>query len=282
MILRDVLTQAAQRLQAYTDSPVLDARVLLSHVTGQPASWLLAHLEAEVTPGQAAALDESLHRLELGEPLPYILGRWEFFGLNFEVTPDVLIPRPETELLVEKALAWLKAHPGRRRAVDVGTGSGCIAVALATHMPDLQLVATDVSPAALAVARRNIRKHGLENRVETECCDLLPLDTRPIDMIVANLPYIPTGDLRSLAVYGREPTLALDGGPDGLDIIRELMARAPDRLAPGGLMLLEIEASQGMLAVSLAYETFSHAAIHLYQDLSGRDRIVEITNHSRE
>ncbi len=281
MIVQHVLIEAARRLEVITDTPALDARVLLAHVTGQPAAWLAAHPEAEVTPGQAGAYEDALRRLELGDPLPYILGHWEFFGLDFEVTPDVLIPRPETELLVEKALAWLKAHPGRRRAVDVGTGSGCIAVSLAAHITDLQLVATDVSPAALAVARRNIHKHGLEARVKTECCDLLPLDTRPIDLIVANLPYIPTGTLHTLDVFGREPTLALDGGPDGLDIIRELMARAPGRLAPRGLMLLEIEASQGMPAVSLAYETFSHAAIHLYQDLSGRDRIVEIINHSK-
>ncbi|MEJ5223988.1 MAG: peptide chain release factor N(5)-glutamine methyltransferase [Anaerolineales bacterium] len=276
MNVQEALTLAARRLEAHTDTPALDARVLLAHVTGQSAAWLLAHPEAEVTPEHAQAYEDALHRLALGEPLPYILGHWEFFGLDFEVTPDVLIPRPETELLVEKALRWLKKHPTRRRAVDVGTGSGCIAVALAAHIPDLSIVATDISPAALDVARRNIHKHGLSERIQTECCDLLPLDTRPLDLIVANLPYIPTDTLRSLDVYGREPTLALDGGPDGLDIIRDLMARAPRRLAPGGLMLLELEASQGIQAVALAYDTFSSASIHLHKDLAGHDRLLEI------
>lgn len=279
MNVQNALTQAAARLQTHSDSPALDARTLLAHITGQSAAWLLTHPEAEISPAQVSAYADALHRLELGEPLPYILGHWEFFGLDFEVTPDVLIPRPETELLVEKALSWLRAHPAKRRAVDVGTGSGCIAVALAAHIPDLSIVATDISPAALEVARSNVRKHGLGGRIQTECCDLLPLDTRPIDLIVANLPYIPTETLHSLDVYGREPTLALDGGPDGLDIIRDLMARAPRRLAPGGLMLLELEASQGMQAVALAYDLFSSATIHLHKDLTGHDRLLEIITH---
>ncbi len=276
MNVQDALTQTTRRLANLTDTPALDARTLLAHICGQSPSWLAAHPEAEISPAQADALEDALHRLELGDPLPYILGHWEFFGLDFDITPDVLIPRPETELLVEKALHWLKANPTRRRAVDVGTGSGCIAIALAAHIPNLQVTATDISPPALEVARRNIRKHGLEARIAIECCDLLPLDTRPIDLIVANLPYIPTETLHGLAVYGREPTLALDGGPDGLDIIRDLMHRAPSRLAPGGLMLLEIEATQGMQAVALAYDTFSQATIRLYKDLSGHDRIVEV------
>ena len=117
-------------------------------------------------------------RLESGEPLPYVLGQWEFFGLEFEVTPDVLIPRPETELLVERAIAWLQAHPDRRHAADVGTGSGCIGIALAANIPDLQVMGSDISPEAVEMARRNAVKNGVEPRMEFLCCDLFPPEVR--------------------------------------------------------------------------------------------------------
>lgn len=187
-----------------------------------------------------------VQRLERGEPLPYVLGHWEFFGLDFDLTPEVLIPRPETELLVERAIPWLQSSSQRRSIADIGTGCGCIAVSIAKHISSGHILATDISSAALEVARRNANKHHVENQIEFIECDILPKsfsDERRFDLICANLPYIPTGKLRNLPIYGREPALALDGGDDGLDLFRRLLAIAPKRLAPGGRILLEIEAT---------------------------------------
>jgi len=264
------------RLARLSDSPALDAQVLLAHILDKPRAWVLAHPEAKLTSGQQAALGSAVRRLEGGEALPYVLGGWEFFGLEFILTPDVLIPRPETELLVEAALRWLRTHPDRRCAADIGTGSGCIAVSLAVNVPDLHMIATDISRTAVNVARRNAEKFDVTGRMDFFCCDLLPEDMQPLDLVAANLPYIPSKTLRRLRVHGREPVLALDGGADGLDIIRRLMAGAPCCLAPGGLLLVEIEASQGAKVLSLACDAFAEAEIHLRQDLSGRDRLVEV------
>jgi len=263
------------RLEKNSDTPGLDAQVLLARLLNRPRSWVLAHPEAPLTDRRSAALEEMVRRLEKGEPLPYVLGRWEFFGLEFELTPGVLIPRPETELLVETALAWLRRHKDYRHAVDIGTGSGCIGIALAVNLPDLRVSATDISPDAVKVARRNARRHGVEKRMETSCRDLFPGDGE-FDLVLANLPYIPTRTLKKLPVFGREPTLALDGGADGLDLIRRLLEQAPDRIAPGGLLLMEIEASEGSKVLSLAYDSFARADIHLHKDLSGRDRLLEV------
>lgn len=263
------------RLENNSDTPGLDAQVLLACVMGRPRSWVMAHPEASLTRSRITALEALVARLESGDPLPYVLGHWEFFGLEFEITPDVLIPRPETELLVECAIAWLRLHPARRRAADIGTGSGCIGIALAANIPNLQVMASDISPEAVEVARRNAVKYGVEPRMEFRCCDLLPQEAE-FDLIVANLPYIPTNTLHGLSIYGREPTVALDGGSDGLDLIRRLLAIAPDRLVPGGLLLMEIEASGGQAALSLACDIFTEAEIHLHKDLAGRERILEV------
>jgi len=270
------LDDLISRLQNRTDTPGLDAQVLLAHVLKEPRALVLAHPEALLTHRQAASLDELAARLEQGEPLPYVLGSWEFFGLQFTVTPDVLIPRPETELLVEKALDWLHRHPDCRQAADIGTGSGCIAVALAVNVPDLHILATDISCPAVEVARKNAKKHAVARRVECFCTDLLPADERTFNLVVANLPYIPTHTLQGLDVFGREPTLALDGGADGLDLIHRFLAQVPERIVPGGLVLMEIEASQGPQVLSLAYDVFSEAEIHLHKDTAGRDRLMEI------
>lgn len=278
----DYFISLSARLGGKSDTPNLDAQVLLAHMLGKPRAWVLAHPETTLTPKHGRALEKALRQLEDGVPLPYVLGRWEFFGLEFIVKPGVLIPRPETELLVETALHWLRAHPERRRVVDIGTGSGCIAIALAANVPDVHISATDISSDAIDVARRNAKKLGVDDRIEFFCCDLFPsrqtfnLQRSTYDLIVANLPYIPTETLRGLRVYGREPTLALDGGADGLDIIRRLLDLAPCHLAPGGLMLLEIEASQGPAVLSLAYDAFAEAEISQHHDLAGRDRLIRI------
>ena len=230
-------------------------------------------------PTTVSTLESLVQRLERGEPLPYVLGHWEFFGLDFDLTPDVLIPRPETELLVERAIPWLQSSSQRLSIADIGTGCGCIAVSIAAHIPSAHILATDISSAALEVARRNANKHHAENQIEFIECDILPKslsNESSFDLICANLPYIPTGKLRNLPIYGREPALALDGGDDGLDLFRRLLAIAPKRLAPGGRMLLEIEATRGPAALSLAYDAFEESEIHLYQDLAQQDRLLEI------
>ncbi len=275
-----VLKSLTAKLTDISDTPALDMQVLLAHVTGKPRTWLLAHPETVLTEPELAAVKEAITHLQQGIPLPYVLGHWEFFGLDFLVTPDTLIPRPETELLVERALHWLQAAPHRRSLADVGTGSGCIAISLAKHIPDLWAVATDLSLPALKVARKNAYYHEVQTRIDFLQCDLLPphsnyLATRNhFDLICANLPYIPSSTLHQLPIYGREPSLALDGGADGLDLIRRLLKIAPEWLAPGGAIFLEIEASQGAAVLSLAYDTFNQARIRLEKDLTGSDRLV--------
>lgn len=269
-----VLVQIRSRLERQSETAALDAQVLLAHLLGKPRAWVIAHPEMILTPTQSSDLEKALARLEQGEPLPYVLGHWEFYGLDFWVSPAVLIPRPETELLVERAIAWLRQQPQRRLAVDVGTGAGCIAVSLAAHLPGLHLLACDISLEALEVAQKNIHRHGLQQRVACLQTDLLPPASRRFDLICANLPYIPGGALPSLRVARWEPSLALDGGPDGLALARRLLRRAPAALASGGLALLEIEATQGAVALELARSAFAQADVTLIHDLAGHDRLI--------
>lgn len=259
-----------------------DAQLLLAHVIKHPRTWLLAHLDAPLSAPMLKAANQTFARLEAGEPLPYILGHWEFFGLDFDITSDVLIPRPETELMVEKAIKWLTASNERRTVADIGTGSGIIATSIAMQVPNVRVLATDISRAALKVAKRNAEKFHIHPYIDFLECDLLPQHMDPLptdrhfDLICANLPYIPTQIMRSLPIFGREPTLALDGGEDGLDLYRRLLDIAPDWLAPNGMILLELEATQGIKALSLATDIFSEASITLHQDFAGHDRLLEI------
>jgi release factor glutamine methyltransferase len=282
-----LLSDITSRLAPVSDTPALDASVLISHILNKPRTWVVAHPELTLTTEQGEKLDSALARLEGGEPLPYVLGHWEFFGLDFEVTPDVLIPRPETELLVEKALAWLKESPVRRpsstlRIADVGTGSGIIGVTIALEIPSARVLATDISPAALRVAQNNASKFNVADRINFVECDILLPHPKSLsmeehfDLLCANLPYIPSETLRGLPVYGREPSLALDGGADGLDLFRKLMRLASEWMAPNSLILLEIESTLGVQALNLACDMFSSAEIHLHKDLAGRDRLLEI------
>jgi release factor glutamine methyltransferase len=273
------LNAAAAALAGTSETPTLDAQVLLAHNLEKPRTWILAHPEVELNSGQANRFNTDLERLQNGESLPYILGRQEFFGLNFLITPEVLIPRPETELVVEEALGWLRQHPGACRAIDVGTGSGCLAITLAVHLPNLHILATDRSWAALNVARQNAERHGVSNCVDFLQADLLSaiqVTNSSFHLLAANLPYIPTETLQDLPVYGNEPTLALDGGPGGTELIGRLLRQAPARLHPEGLLLLEIEYRQGQKVLQLAQEAFPHARVNLLPDLAGHDRVIKI------
>ncbi len=280
MRLYDALADLTARFATVSDTPALEAQVLLAHTLQKTRGWVLAHPEIEISPTQLQVLERNAARRQTGEPLPYILGRWEFYGLDLLVTPAVLIPRPETEQLVERALDWLRNYPAYRWVADIGTGSGCIAIALAVHNPDLQVLATDLNPQALQVAIQNAARHGVSERISFLEADLLEIPEdfhhQGFDLIAANLPYIPNQILIDLPVYKFEPTLALDGGADGLDMIRRLLVQAPDYLSPHGCLLLEIEADQGETACELAKAAFPQAQVQLLPDLAGHDRLIDV------
>jgi len=270
------LADLKARRAPFSEDPALEAQVLLSHVTGKPKAWLLAHPEHLLNPEEEEALQNGLKRLQEGDPLPYLLGHWEFYRLNFRITPAVLIPRPETELLVEAAIEWLRIHPRRRRVIDVGTGSGVIAVTLAVQEYNLVVYASDISIEALKVAGSNAIQHQVQEKIRFFQADLLTCLGSPVNLICANLPYIPTQTLHSLPVYGREPTMALDGGADGLRLIRRFLQDAPHCLAPGGLLLMEIEERHGPAVCSLAETSFPKGQIAVLHDMAGKDRLLRV------
>ena len=270
------LQAAARRLAAASEDPALDSQVLLAHTLGRQRAWLLAHPEAEVDAAPAEQFEAGLRRLQSGHPLPYVLGEWEFFGLKFTLTPAVLIPRPETELLVETALVWLNAHPKRRVAADVGTGSGCIPVALSFRVPDLAFMAGDISPEALAVARANVHRHGLDSQVHLVESDLMQAMHGPFDLICANLPYIPEARLPELPVTRWEPHIALGGGEDGLAFIRPFLQQAAEKLSPGGQVLAEIDASLEQPVLALAAALWPGGTALVKPDLAGLPRLLAV------
>lgn len=278
LTIAEALRRAIATLMGASGSPRLDAELILAHVLGQRREALIAHGEQPLTAPQQGVYDKLIRLRHEGMPVPYILGRRGFFDRDFLVTSHVLIPRPETEHLVEAALAWAHAHlpaivPRPLRLVDVGTGSGVIALSLAARLPLAQVVATDVSAAALLIAREN--GAGLANVTYVQA-DLLAGVTTRFDLICANLPYIATSDLSVLDVAKFEPHVALDGGADGLMLIRRLLGQAPSRLASPGLLLLEIGADQGDAAVELARRAFPDGAVSVLKDYGGLDRVVRI------
>jgi len=274
-IIRTLLASASV-LPAVTP---ITAQSLLAYVAGRDRAWLLAHPEDSLSPEQTERFEQFLARAAQGEPLAYLLGEKEFCGLAFMVTPDVLIPRPETETLVEAALDWAawvgKADPA---IVDVGAGSGAIAVTLAVKLPGARVTAVDVSEKALALVRANAERHGVAGRVRLAQGDLLETLPGPFDAIVANLPYIPTPALADLEVSRWEPALALDGGGDGLSLIRRLVEQASTRLAAGGLLALEIQYDQGQRVAELCRTAFPGGLVRVDRDLAGLDRMVVVKN----
>jgi len=258
------------------EQPYQVALILLAHVLQKPKTWVLAHPETHLNPDQKAHLERLVRRLQAGEPLPYLTGKQAFFGLDFAVSPAVLIPRPETELLVEQALRWLDAHPEAKTVLDVGTGSGCIAITLATRKPWLRITASDLSPEALEIARQNAETLQVKDQIIFEQSDLLPPGDQSFELVCANLPYIPSAKLEQVNTLGFEPTLALDGGEDGLSLIRRLLEQLPPRLNRPGLVLLETEATLGAQTLALAKKAFPQADLRLLQDLAGLDRLVRV------
>lgn len=272
----EALHEGRLRLGAHSDSPGLDAQRLLASVTHRPREWILSHPDALLDEKQAHAFRERLERLVRGEALAYILGEWPFYGRDFQVSPEVLIPRPETELLVEQALDYLRTRPARRLAVDVGTGCGCIAISLAAEIPDLRVICTDISPAATRLARENARRHGVGGRLDAVIADLLQPFTSKFDLICANLPYIPSPRLERLEVARREPRAALDGGPQGVTLTMRLVRQVATRLAPGGLAILEIDPGQEGILMLEVERHWPGARVEMRADLRGLARLLLI------
>ena len=278
MTRADARAEAVARLRAAGDATAaLDADLLLAHVCGVTKESLYAHLDAPISPSELDAYRELAERRAAGEPVAYLRGWKEFFGLRFAVDPRVLIPRPETEVLVEAALAFVRAT-GRSRVADVGTGSGAIAIALAKTEPRVRVIATDVSPDALELARANVGAHGVADRVELRQGDLLAPLADEVDVVTANLPYLRpdavehlTGDRTSLAF---EPRVAVVAGHDGLDLIRRAVAQLSDRLAPGGAAFFECDPPQADTVATLLRDTL-RATTRVIPDLSGAPRVVE-------
>lgn len=274
MTLGERLRSATRALEAVTDTPRLDAEILLAHALGISRAKLLAELREAHDP---ADFDALLARRMNHEPIAYILGEWEFFSLRFHCRAPILVPRPETEHLVETALDFLRKPVGdRTRILDLCTGSGCVAVVLARHCPDAQVWAVDINPAAVALARENVARHA--SRVQVLEGDLfapLPRDVAPLDVIVANPPYVADGEWETLpqVIRRHEDPVALLSGADGLDCVRRIVDEARGWLRPGGLLAMEIAETQGDAASALL-EAHGYAEVSVLSDLAGQDRIV--------
>ncbi len=270
----DAIAALRERLAAASPTPALDAELLVARVLGLGRAALAADPGRALAPEELTTLESLARRRLDGEPVAYLTGRREFWSLALEVTPDVLVPRPETELLVERTLAAIagRAHPA---VLDLGTGSGAVALAVAKERADAAVTATDASPAALAVAGRNAARLGLPNLRLLEGDWYAPLASARFDAIASNPPYVAEGD-PALAGLAHEPWLALTAGPDGLEALATITAGAPEHLAPGGRLLLEHGAGQGA-AVRALFGAAGFGAIETRRDLAGLERVTEGT-----
>ncbi len=262
------------------DAPRLASELLLAHVLGLDRVRLYTDLDRPLDKGELAAYRALIERRVDGEPVQYLTGRREFYGRNFHVDPRVLIPRPETELLVEAVLRALPKS-GPLRLLDVATGSGCIGVTLAAERPEATVVATDVDAGCCALARANAEAAGVASRLEVRQGDLfLPVATEaPFDAVVSNPPYVRSADLPGLqAEVQREPRLALDGGPLGLDLLARVVDEAFHHLLPSGLLALEIGEEQGTAVRDLLHGR-GYEAVRIEPDLERRERMAFGTRH---
>ena len=273
MPLRDALTSAINRLTAeHVPSPRMNAEVLLMFVLGCDRAYLHAHSERDLTAEESTRYDEALAQRIRGVPAQYITGHQEFWGMDFIVSPAVLIPRPETEHVIETVLE-LVGNTNAPRIVDVGTGSGCIALALAKELPQAEIHATDISSAALEVARANAARHQLENRVKFRETNLLDgFESESFDFVVSNPPYV--GELEEdqvqLEVRKFEPRTAVFAGPRGLEVIERLIPRAHEVLKTGGWLVMEIS---GTIVERVKQLLIGWLEVHIINDLQGIPRV---------
>jgi release factor glutamine methyltransferase len=267
------LRRAAKALASVSDSPLLDAELLLAHALGESRAALLA---ARSQPCDESPFDELLQRRLNHEPVAYILGEWEFFGQPLKIRAPMLVPRPETEHLVEVALDHLKGREEAAvRVLDLCTGSGCVALALASQLPQAEITAVDILPAAVALAAENLARHGMRVQVlQGDLFAALPEGEASFDIIVSNPPYVPAGEWDSLArdIRDYEAPNALLSGADGLDCIRRIVAEAPRWLTPGGLLALEMAEHHGE-ALRDVLQSRGYSKVTITKDLAGHDRI---------
>ncbi|MEO7909766.1 MAG: peptide chain release factor N(5)-glutamine methyltransferase [Roseiflexaceae bacterium] len=292
--IAQALAWATRDLRATSETPRLDAELLLAYALGWERARLLAEGRLALAEAQAVAFRDLVARRAALEPVAYLIGHKEFYGIDLTVDRRALMPRPETELLVELALGFARRttndqeqtlnNPALRPSpfvvrplsiVDVGTGSGAIAVALALHLPNAQVDAIDISPNALALAQENVERYDLKERVRLLQGNLLDPLTELVDLIVGNLPYTILAEIDE-GVRRHEPHLALDGGADGLELYRRLLKQAPTYLRPDGVILLEIGATQSAAVTQLARQAFPAARVDVHRDLAGLDRVVVI------
>ncbi|MBI2099020.1 peptide chain release factor N(5)-glutamine methyltransferase [Candidatus Uhrbacteria bacterium] len=291
MIINQALNQATKKLSRhkvgiptgvsgknYFSSPALDAEILLGLVLKKSKEEMLIHSEQKISARQFKKFSQLIKRRAKREPIAYIVGEKEFFGLKFFVNKNVLIPRPETELLVEEAIREFQISDFRFQIFDIGTGSGTIAVALAKNLPEAKIIATDISSAALKIARANARRHGVSKRIKFVKTNLLPQIPNSRfqipTLIVANLPYLSTRVWKNAMpdVKNFEPKTALLGGADGLDLIKKLLAQIKARNIRG-TVLLEVDPTQPKKLSSFAKKLFPGAIIEIKKDLAGLDRL---------
>jgi release factor glutamine methyltransferase len=266
---------AAAAALGSSPSPRLDAELLLAHALRIRRLDLYLQAERRLGPAETAAFENLLRARRTGAPVAYLVGRKEFMGLQLEVTPDVLIPRPETECVVEAVLEWARGSQVRRIA-DIGTGSGAIALALAHYLPEVLVEATDASPAALAVAARNAGRLGLAGRVRFLEGDLVTPISEPVEALVANLPYVSDRDWADLpaSVRDYEPAVALLGGEDGLAAYRRLLPQIGRVMSRGAVLALEMDPRQREGLTTLVQRHAGMLQVEVLRDLSGRDRVI--------
>jgi release factor glutamine methyltransferase len=277
MTRQQALERAREQLARHNiENASLEAEVLLCHAMKIDRAQLLSEPEAELKKRHEDTFKTFIKRRLKGEPHAYITAHREFYGLDFYVDKNVLIPRPETETLVEQVIkvAKFQLHP---LIIDVGTGSGAIAISIAKHLPAAEVIGIDISKAALKIAERNVEKHAIGDQVKLLRGDLLENAPAVVDIIAANLPYVLTEEVPQVNTNGFEPVLALDGGPDGLEIIKRLCHQAKDRLKTGGCLLLEIGLGQSKTTVAILQNLFPSAKIEIVSDLAGIERVVIAT-----
>ena len=276
MTVRQALSRAVEILtSAGIETPYLEAELLLRHTLKQDRVDFYLQLDSELSPEQDDEFQGYVQRRLNNEPTAYITGHREFYGLDFIVNRDVLIPRPESELLVDKTLEIARSR-NLASIADIGTGCGAIAISLAVNLPKTEIYATDISPAALKMAHYNCRRHKVADRVNLLEGDLLgPLQV-PVDIIIANLPYVREPELAGVNTNGFEPVIALDGGVNGLEKVRRLCIQAGDKLRLGGYLLMEIGQGQGEEVSALLSGLYPSGKVELTPDLSGIKRVVKM------
>lgn len=281
MKLGEALRSARKLLEFKNiDDAPLEAELLLRHLLGVDRAQIYVNQDMEMTNNQAQAYEALIQRRINGEPSAYIVGHREFYGLDFYVDRSVLIPRPESELLVDKTLEFVRDHACLSQPViaDIGTGCGNLAISITKHLPKAKIYAIDISQEALEVAAINCQRHMVMQRIYLLRGNLLEPLPETVDIIVANLPYVKNKEMAELESNVRdfEPHLALDGGPDGLDYISQLLSQAQDKISKAGAIFLELGIGQGTSVADLAKKCFPQAEICLYPDLGGIDRVLAL------